>query len=243
MEIFKIVNQRPMNLEQVIQYAASEDRVIPHKNNGYMLIGGIADNAADAFMRNQIIKELWHKTGGRQYIHFVVSPSKADIRTMSKFSQRIIKEFENFGTFYCVHQNTKHIHAHYILNSVGYNGNKFSQSKSEMLLLKHKVSEVWNEINTSEDREVEISWNKYFDVTDENIYQSNTGGYVDTSYIPNIADNYIPQIYREINGIYYPVLPYCENGKMPMIMPLDKSTDVAPMILLVDDDSNLTPAI
>ncbi len=58
MEIFKIVNQRPMNLEQVIQYAASEDRVIPHKNNGYMLIGGITDNAADAFMRNQIIKEL-----------------------------------------------------------------------------------------------------------------------------------------------------------------------------------------
>lgn len=243
MGILKFINHSSMNFEQLIRYASSENRVIPNKSNGLMLIGGIADNATDAYIRNQTIKELWHKTEGRQYIHFVVSPAKADIKSMAKFSQRIIKEFSNFAAFYCVHQNTKHIHAHYILNSVGFNGKKFSQSKSKMLLLKHKVDEVWSKISTSDDTEVEISWDKYIDTTDENICQSNTVRYVDTSYVPNIADQYIPQIYREINGAYYPVLPCIENGKMPLIMTLDKSTDVIPLIMLVDDDGNLTPAI
>ena len=250
MAIFKIVNERPMSLEEVTAYVASSDRIMSSEHDGVSLIGGIADSPDEAYERMNLIKILWNKPGGREYIHIIMSPEHGDKEDMSEFCKRFVKEFLNYGCFYGIHQNTDHVHAHFILNSVGFDGKKFSQSRSELAELKKKVELIWDDITSYEDIEFDSSWEEfeveeYFD--DEDFYddtdEDNMTGCIDPSYVPNINDAFIPQVYRKVDNQFYPVLPFTRDGKPLMGIVINPETDIMPMICIVDNEGNLIPSI
>ena len=233
MEIVRFENKRPMSLKNMLKYVASDSRVIEKTDGKISFTGGISTDPDEAYLCMMVTKELWHKLGGREYIHFEVSPEVADKKIMAMFGGKIANYFSNYACFFGVHQNTEHIHAHFVLNSVGFDGKKFSQSKSDLKRLKSDVCRIWKEVY-SDEKAVLPSGQIISHPSGNKNY-----GYINTSYVPNISSGYIPSVYRWYSGAYYPVLTY----KNQMITAVDEKTDICPMIMIIDDNGNMTPGI
>ena len=246
--IIKFINNSNRDLKNVLSYVAKDKQL----SDGIM--GGIADNPEDAYLRMETVKKLWNKTGGRTYIHIVVSPEQGDTESMEQLSKRIIQEFSNFACFYGIHNNTSHCHCHLVLNSVGFNGRKFSQSKKEFEAFKDKVKKIWHDISP-EDIEFDLSFDDYEEYEDydpdypedddteyRHIYwYGSADGYVDTAHREHIDVDDKALIYRKVDNTdkYYPVLADESNGKV-MAIKVNKETDIKPMVLFADKDGYLT---
>lgn len=91
----------------------------------------------------QSTKEIWGKTGGRTYKHFVQSFHKDENITPEQ-AHEIAKEFaekcpqfKGFEVLIATHKDREHIHSHFVLNSVNYeDGHKFHMHKSELQEMK-----------------------------------------------------------------------------------------------------------
>lgn len=93
------------------------------------------------------VKKLYHKTGGRQQIHLVVSLTPDDRNRSDNvyldLASKVAGIFEGFQSYYAVHKDTAIRHLHIVLNSVSYiDGHKFSQSKSDLHRLKQKCNDL-----------------------------------------------------------------------------------------------------
>ena len=82
-------------------------------------------------------KKLFGKTNGRQGYHFVLSFAENDILD-EKLCMQIVEEFadaylgENYEYVYAVHNNTEHMHAHLVFNSLDrYSGKKYRYEKGD----------------------------------------------------------------------------------------------------------------
>ena len=128
------------------------------------LIGGAGVSEKNAVERMETVKKYYGKEGGREYIHFCISfKGKRDADTTYFIADNITQLFDGFQVLFAVHLNTKNTHVHFVINSVNVNdGHKYSQSKSDMELLKRKINEVVTSFGLNTD-EVIIEENDYFD--------------------------------------------------------------------------------
>ncbi len=243
MAIVKFINSKSKrglkSLRQALVYVDDKNKTM----GNCRLVGGIAKNSDDAFIRMNTVKNLWRKNTGRQYIHFVVSPQgEVSDEKMLNISKDVQSYFKSFGSFYAIHKNTENCHVHFILNSVGWHGKKYSQSKSDMKKFKDFVSELCEKYGIKMDKTEEMfEWVDFLDDS-EDYFKSITQPV--QAYSPHINDAYAPVCYRlGINGNYYPVNPVNPDGTINMIQEINPDTDITPMIYLVDDDGNLTPGI
>ncbi len=116
------------------------------------LITGIECCSLSVKEEMQATKELWGKTGGRTYKHFIISYAPDEQITPLKAHKNALGVTENteaFKGFECLlatHTDTDHIHTHIIVNSVSFeDGHKLQWSKQDLEDLKNRVDQQCRE--------------------------------------------------------------------------------------------------
>ncbi len=81
-------------------------------------------------------KEFFNKNGGRLYKHYVQSFAPNEVKKedvieiAKKWAERLFKGYE---VFIATHDDKKHLHAHFVVNSVSFeNGKKLHESKKDL---------------------------------------------------------------------------------------------------------------
>ena len=91
----------------------------------------------------EFTKRLWGKNGGRTYKHFVqsfapeenIDPVQAHQIACQLVASR--PEWQDFEVLIATHEDKKHIHTHFVVNSVScVDGHKIQQSKAELQAMK-----------------------------------------------------------------------------------------------------------
>ncbi len=91
----------------------------------------------------EFTKRLWRKNGGRTYKHFVqsfapeenIDPVQAHQIACQLAASR--PEWQDFEVLIATHEDKKHIHTHFVVNSVScVDGHKIQQSKAELQAMK-----------------------------------------------------------------------------------------------------------
>lgn len=91
----------------------------------------------------EVTKRLWGKNGGRTYKHFVqsfapeenIDPVQAHQIACQLAASR--PEWQDFEVLIATHEDKKHIHTHFVVNSVScVDGHKIQQSKAELQAMK-----------------------------------------------------------------------------------------------------------
>ena len=137
MPIFKVIDRPGKNIKTVINYAAKDAK---NEKDDTLFFGvNCADNPAIAAFQMQKTKELYGKTDGRQYKHYVLSFAEGEI---SKENAKIYANElatkcygDRFEVAIGIHINSagSKIHAHYIVNSVSFvDGKKLHYSKRDL---------------------------------------------------------------------------------------------------------------
>lgn len=137
MPIFKAIDRPGKSVKNVINYAAKDSK----KEKDESLFYGVncADNPVIAAYQMQKTKELYGKTDGRQYKHYVLSfaPGEISVEKAKTYANELADKC--FGDRYevavGVHINSKggKIHAHFVVNSVSFlDGKKLHFSKSDL---------------------------------------------------------------------------------------------------------------
>ena len=112
------------------------------------LQGGHNCDVNHAFKQFMVTKKIYHKEGGRQYIHFTQSFAPYDPVTpeMAKeIAEKLLKAkaFEGFQVAYAVHTDKDHLHTHYVINTVnGDHGKKWAQSRDNLQEIKDFSDEI-----------------------------------------------------------------------------------------------------
>lgn len=88
------------------------------------LISGLSCDPLSVFSEMLTTKRLWHKTGGRQYDHYVQSFAPGE-RITPELAHRIAQQWaaHQFPEYECLvatHVDRDHIHSHIIVNSVSF---------------------------------------------------------------------------------------------------------------------------
>lgn len=107
------------------------------------LLSGIGVSPETAKEEMEATKEIYGKTGGRTYKHFVQSFAPGEDITPEK-AHEIANEFakncslfKGYEVLIATHKDKKHVHTHFIVNSVSYeNGKKFQMSSKDLQKMK-----------------------------------------------------------------------------------------------------------
>lgn len=107
------------------------------------LLSGYNVTPDTAYEEMQSTKEIWGKTDGRTYKHYVQSFAPDELITPEQ-AHEIAKEFveccpqfKGFEVLIATHQDKEHIHTHFVLNSVSFeDGHKFQQKSTELQSMK-----------------------------------------------------------------------------------------------------------
>lgn len=89
------------------------------------MIGGYALDPNEAYRQMMMVKEAYHKTGGTQLMHFIISFTSAEAYrlTMDEILQLGFWAAQQLGSFqaaYALHHDTCHFHLHIVVNTVSY---------------------------------------------------------------------------------------------------------------------------
>ncbi len=107
------------------------------------LLSGIGVSPETAKDEMEATKELYGKTGGRTYKHFVqsfapgenITPEEAH-EMANEFASKV-DVFKGFEVLIATHQDREHIHTHFIVNSVSYeDGHKFQMAAKDLQSMK-----------------------------------------------------------------------------------------------------------
>ena len=183
------VNCNSNKLRRGIQYITN------YKKTSKDLIGGIGVNCVNAYERMQIVKHFYGKDGGREYIHFAVSfKGNKNADSVYFMAEKIAELYDGFQVLFAVHINTANTHAHFIINSVSVvDGHKFSQSKSDLQLLKNKINLIADNygLNTEE---IIVEESEDFDFEDDVEYEFDEQNLID------------PMIFENTDGLIKPLI-------------------------------------
>lgn len=146
MAILKAVNVkvgRNANLKGIITYVMK-----PQKTEDRLAYGYCCDVPTALETMNET-KAVFGKHKGRQYYHFVLSfPPIENIRKEQahavaiQFAERC-KKFWGFEMLLATHKDRKHIHTHFIMNSVSFvDGHKFHITKKELAQMKTLLNQL-----------------------------------------------------------------------------------------------------
>lgn len=134
MAIIKAVKNSHSDIKHIINYVTKKEKTI-----GKKLCSGYNCNTNTAVREMQATKELYGKTGGRTYKHFVQSfPPEEGITAEQahEIAREFVEQcplFSNFEVLFCTHVDKEHIHTHFVVNSVSFvDGHKFQMSKKDL---------------------------------------------------------------------------------------------------------------
>ncbi|SFD07201.1 MULTISPECIES: relaxase/mobilization nuclease domain-containing protein [unclassified Butyrivibrio] len=116
------------------------------------LLYGIGVTPETAKEEMQATKEIYGKTDGRTYKHFVQSFAPGENITPEK-AHEIAKEFaescplfKGYEVLIATHKDKKHVHTHFIINSVSFeDGKKFQMSSKDLQKMKDRSDEICHE--------------------------------------------------------------------------------------------------
>lgn len=107
------------------------------------LVSGIGCTPDTVKEEMQATKELWGKTDGRTYKHYVQSfapGEKIDLVQAHAIAKQLaenVPAWKGHEVLIATHKDTKHIHTHFIVNSVNYeDGHKLQWSKKDLQNMK-----------------------------------------------------------------------------------------------------------
>ena len=133
MAIIKAVKNSHSNIKHIINYVTKKEKTMNKK-----LCSAYNCNIDTAAKEMQITKELYNKTKGRTYKHFVQSFSPNEEITpeqVHQFTKEFVEQcplFADFEVVYATHVDN-HIHTHIVVNSVSFaDGHKFQMSKKDL---------------------------------------------------------------------------------------------------------------
>jgi hypothetical protein len=141
----KLIDEDKTN--RAINYITKDEKTSEH------LITGINCNAESPYNDMMITKRMYNKERGRQFIHFVHSFSdKEDItpEIAHEISLKLIEhaKFEGFQILAATHTDRKHLHTHFILNTVNLEtGKKWQLSTNEVKELIRYSNKLCKEYN------------------------------------------------------------------------------------------------
>lgn len=137
MPIFKAVDRPGKNIKTVIYYAAKDTK--KEKDNTLFFGVNCADNPAIAAYQMAKTKELYNKTDGRQYKHYVLSfaDNEINVDNAKNYAKELAQKCfgDHFEVAVGLHVNSagKKIHAHIVVNSVSFiDGRKLHFSKNDL---------------------------------------------------------------------------------------------------------------
>lgn len=133
MAIIKFINNKN-SLKKTIDYICKEEKT----NN--KLITGKDCTSENAYEEMMTVKNMYGKLGGREKLHLIQSFNPEDnltYETAHEIAIKMANEFFNgFQVVVATHQDTEHIHSHFVVNSVNFETGKkiqFSQKDLERL--------------------------------------------------------------------------------------------------------------
>lgn len=128
------------------------DYVTKEEKTEQKLVSGLNCEPTTAKDEMQVTKELWGKTKGRTYKHFVQSfapEEKIDPKQAHRIACRLAEErpeWKGFEVLIATHVDREHIHTHFIVNSVSFeDGHKLQQSKADLQNMKDASDELCRE--------------------------------------------------------------------------------------------------
>lgn len=133
------------------------------------LIFGMGIGKKTVYEDMRFLKELYCKTTGRQYLHWILSHDKdVALETVEAVNREVIKLIgSEFQVAAAIHTNKENLHSHFIINSVRItDGKKFSQSRKDMLKFRQNVNIILESYGLKTiGKENDFRWS--CDVTDE----------------------------------------------------------------------------
>ena len=153
------------------------DYVTKKEKTEEKLVSGLHCEPETVKEEMQATKELWGKTGGRTYKHFVHSYHEDEKITPEQAHKNAVelaehtKAWKGHEVLIATHIDKGHIHTHFIVNSVNYeDGHKLQWSKHDLKDLKERCNEQSREQGlhvpekgktfAGEVREETVAWSK-----------------------------------------------------------------------------------
>ena len=122
--------------ENVIQYIFRPDKT-PHG-----LIGGWAVDPMYAASQMNYLSKAYGKEDGLQLRHFILSFSEKEVQRMGQCALIRIDEYAQYAALYyggeyqivyAVHEDSRHLHVHFVLNTLNYRtGKKYPGDKEDL---------------------------------------------------------------------------------------------------------------
>ena len=141
MAVIKAVSSKA-GIGQALDYVTKEEKTEDK------LVSGLHCEPDTVKDEMQATKELWGKTGGRTYKHFVQSYHEDEHITPEQAHKNAVELAKNTEAWkghevlIATHIDRGHIHTHFIVNSVNYeNGHKLQWSKADLQNLKDRCNE------------------------------------------------------------------------------------------------------
>ncbi|SFQ08772.1 Relaxase/Mobilisation nuclease domain-containing protein [Lachnospiraceae bacterium XBB1006] len=119
------------HLKESIKYITA-----PEKTQGQRLVNGWNCSPDCAFAQMMDTKGKFQKITGRQGYHIIISfaENEIDADTAFELTGKFVREYlgHEYEAVYAVHDNTEHIHAHIVFNSISFlTGNKYRYQKGD----------------------------------------------------------------------------------------------------------------
>lgn len=135
------------NIKRIINYVTQDKKTTAD------LITG-KDCMAESCLEEMLYtKNLYNKTGGRQYIHIIQSFDPKDNFTPSQVHNaglKLANTFNEFQVLVATHIDKEHLHNHLVINSVSFeNGYKIQMSKKDLQYLKDYSDKICLEMGAS----------------------------------------------------------------------------------------------
>lgn len=135
------------NIKRIINYVTQDKKTTAD------LITG-KDCMAESCLEEMLYtKNLYNKTGGRQYIHIIQSFDPKDNLTPSQVHNaglKLANSFNGFQVLVATHIDKEHLHNHFVINSVSFeNGYKIQMSKKDLQYLKDYSDKICLEMGAS----------------------------------------------------------------------------------------------
>ena len=189
MAVIKAVSSKAP-ISTAIDYVSKDEKTENKLLSGYNLTS--PDTAMDEM---QATKEVWGKTGGRTYKHFVqsfapdenITPEQAH-EIATQFAEQC-PLFKGFEVLIATHKDRDHIHTHFVVNSVNFeDGHKFQMKSTELQDMKDLSDKLCRERGLTitrkgktfhgEDREETTAYSKEKYRLLQNAEQGKTDSYV-----------------------------------------------------------------
>lgn len=147
--VVKVIDEgyeHPLALKGLLKYIFTDKST----GNRCYYIGGANVDPKNAEEEMGAVKRAYRKTEGRIARHFVVSlgsdgvflPHEANI-----LARKICEYYcMRFQIVYAVHEDTKNLHIHFVMNTVSFvDGRMFSEGPAELQRFKYYVQQLINE--------------------------------------------------------------------------------------------------